>query len=68
MKNTIFKNSSELDENSKLLEKKGILDSLKKENKIYLDEFNIIALDKMSIQFIDKYIRKRKLDEINKHK
>ncbi len=54
-------------ENTKTIQEDTIrlLDILKKENQKYLDAANIISLDSMSTQFIDKYMRKRKLIEIN---
>jgi len=51
-----------------LSEKDRRLFILKKENTKDLDSVNILLLDTMSIAFIDKYIRKRKLLVINEIK
>lgn len=44
------------------------LEILKETNQKNIDNVNIMLLDRMTIGFIDKYLRKRKLNQINETK
>ena len=41
------------------------LEILKKTNQKNIDNVNTMLLDRMSIEFVEKYLRKRKLNKIN---
>jgi len=68
MKTSIEDDTLSYESEKNSIERSKRLDSLKKDNIEKLDEFNIMILDNMAIHFIDRYLRKRKLTEINKIK